>query len=61
MNCPRCSLPLRDVTPDLNMPDVHGLGCAMSTKGEGYEVLKRTQWGYAANPNMGAVLMVGLG
>jgi altronate hydrolase len=24
-------------------------------------VLKRTQWGYAANPNMGAVLMVGLG
>lgn len=28
MNCPRCSLPLRDVTPDLEMPDVHGLGCS---------------------------------
>lgn len=43
------------------IPLVHGLGCAMSTKGEGYEVLKRTQWGYAANPNMGGVVMVGLG
>lgn len=40
---------------------VHGLGCGMDAKGEGYEVLKRTQWGYAANPNMGAVLMIGLG
>ena len=40
---------------------VHGHGCGMDAKGEGYEVLKRTQWGYAANPNMGAVLMVGLG
>ncbi|HSS15198.1 MAG TPA: UxaA family hydrolase, partial [Rhizomicrobium sp.] len=38
-----------------------GHGCGMDSKGEGYEVLKRTQWGYAANPNMGAVLMVGLG
>ena len=27
--------------------------------GEGFEVLKRTQWGYATNPNMGGVLMVG--
>jgi len=43
------------------IPLVHGHGCGMATKGEGYEVLKRTQWGYAANPNMGAVLMVGLG
>jgi len=43
------------------IPLVHGLGCAMSTKGEGYEVLKRTQWGYAANPNMAGVVMVGLG
>ena len=30
-------------------------------KGEGYEVLKRTQWGYATNPNVGGVVMVGLG
>jgi altronate hydrolase len=43
------------------IPLVHGHGCGMDSKGEGYEVLKRTQWGYAANPNMGAVLMVGLG
>jgi len=40
---------------------VHGTGCGMSIKGEGYETLQRTQWGYAANPNIGAVLMVGLG
>jgi altronate hydrolase len=40
---------------------VHGLGCGMDIMGEGYEVLKRTQWGYAANPNMGGVIMVGLG
>ncbi len=43
------------------IPLVHGTGCAMDLKGEGYEVLKRTQWGYAANPNMAGVLMVGLG
>jgi altronate hydrolase len=43
------------------IPLVHGGGCAMDTKGEYYEVLKRTQWGYATNPNMAGVLMVGLG
>ena len=43
------------------IPLVHGGGCALDIKGEGYDVLKRTQWGYATNPNMGAVLMVGLG
>ena len=43
------------------IPLVHGTGCGMASKGEGYEVLKRTQWGYATNPNMGGVLMVGLG
>jgi altronate hydrolase len=43
------------------IPLVHGGGCALDIKGEGYEALKRTQWGYATNPNMGAVLMVGLG
>jgi len=40
---------------------VHGLGCGMDINGEGYEILKRTQWGYASNPNMGGVVMVGLG
>ncbi|WP_428032481.1 UxaA family hydrolase [Ancylobacter sp.] len=43
------------------VPLVHGTGCAMDTEGEGFELLKRTQWGYAANPNMAAVIMVGLG
>ncbi|GGG33151.1 UxaA family hydrolase [Chelatococcus composti] len=43
------------------IPLVHGGGCALDVKGEGYEVLKRTQWGYATNPNMAAVVMVGLG
>jgi len=43
------------------IPLVHGTGCGMDTKGEGYDILKRAQWGYAANPNMAGVLMVGLG
>ncbi|WP_320199696.1 UxaA family hydrolase [Agrobacterium sp. rho-13.3] len=43
------------------IPLVHGTGCALDTKGEGYKILKRTQWGYASNPNIAAVLMVGLG
>ena len=40
---------------------VHGTGCGLAARGEGFDTLMRTQWGYAANPNMGAVLMVGLG
>ena len=40
---------------------VHGTGCGMAAKGEGFEALKRTQWGYAANPNIAGVLLVGLG
>jgi altronate hydrolase len=40
---------------------VHGTGCGMAAKGEGFETLMRTEWGYAANPNVGATLMVGLG
>ena len=43
------------------IPFVHGGGCGLDIKGEGYEVLKRTQWGYASNPNVAGVLMVGLG
>jgi altronate hydrolase len=43
------------------IPLVHGTGCGMASKGEGFETLKRTQWGYAGNPNMGGVIMVGLG
>ncbi|MFC3722413.1 UxaA family hydrolase [Neoaquamicrobium sediminum] len=40
---------------------VHGTGCGLDTHGEAYELLKRTQWGFATNPNIGGVLMVGLG
>ena len=40
---------------------VHGTGCGLAASGEGFDVLKRTQWGYATHPNLGAALMVGLG
>jgi galactarate dehydratase len=39
----------------------HGGGCAMDGRGEGYMNLTRTMAGYARNPNVGAVLMIGLG
>ena len=40
---------------------VHGSGCGMAAYGEGWDLLRRTQWGYATHPNLGATLMVGLG
>ena len=40
---------------------VHGTGCAMNANGVGFEILQRTLWGYARNPNVGGVLMAGLG
>ena len=43
------------------LPLVHATGCGMAGTGEGFETLKRTQWGYAAHPNMGGVVMIGLG
>jgi altronate hydrolase len=43
------------------IPFVHGTGCAMDLQGEGYQIFRRTQWGYTANPNLGAALLVGLG
>ncbi|HXX26275.1 MAG TPA: altronate dehydratase family protein [Pseudolabrys sp.] len=43
------------------VPFVHGTGCGMAAKGEGWDVLERTQWGYATHPNLGGALMVGLG
>ncbi len=39
----------------------HTSGCGMAGEGEGFELLRRTLWGTAANPNFGAVLLVGLG
>jgi len=43
------------------VPFVHGTGCGMAAYGEGFDLLRRTQWGYATHPNLGATLMVGLG
>lgn len=36
-------------------------GCVTDYKGVIFDTLKRTAWGYATNPNMGGVVMVGLG
>ncbi len=43
------------------VPITHTSGCGMAGSGEGYDILRRTLWGTAANPNFGAILMVGLG
>lgn len=43
------------------IPLVHSTGCGIAETGETIDVLKRTTWGYAANPNMGASILVGLG
>jgi len=40
---------------------VHGTGCGMSGSGEGFDNLERVLWGMAGHPNIGAVLMIGLG
>ncbi|MBL0373604.1 altronate dehydratase [Rhizobium sp. KVB221] len=40
---------------------VHGTGCGLDVDGAAYDLLKKTQWGFATNPNVGGVLMVGLG
>lgn len=40
---------------------VHGTGCGMAGSGEGFSALQRVMWGYARNPNVGGVLMAGLG
>ncbi|MPZ12675.1 MAG: altronate dehydratase, partial [Kiloniellaceae bacterium] len=39
----------------------HGTGCGMAGSGEGFEVLQRTLAGYAAHPNFGGFLLIGLG
>ncbi|MDB0061526.1 altronate dehydratase family protein [Octadecabacter sp.] len=43
------------------VPIVHGSGCGMANRGDGYDILLRTLSGYARNPNFGAILLVGLG
>ena len=39
----------------------HGTGCGLAADGEGLAVLRRTLAGYARHPNVGAVVLVGLG
>jgi altronate hydrolase len=36
-------------------------GCIIDYRGVIFDTFKRTAWGYATNPNMGGVMMVGLG
>jgi len=43
------------------VPFTHGTGCGMNSKGEEFDILARTQWGYASHPNFAAVLVIGLG
>jgi len=43
------------------VPITHASGCGMAGSGEGFDILRRTLWGTAANPNFGAILLVGLG
>ncbi|PZO80252.1 MAG: galactonate dehydratase [Mesorhizobium amorphae] len=43
------------------IPLTHGTGCGIDVNGPTYDVLRKTQWGYATNPNVGGVLMLGLG
>jgi len=54
---------LLDAYPNVDgiVPIVHSTGCGMPVKGEGFDLLSRTLWGTAANPNFAAVLLVGLG
>ena len=52
-----------DAFPNVDgvVPVTHTSGCGMAGSGEGFDILRRTLWGTAANPNFGAVLVIGLG
>jgi altronate hydrolase len=54
---------LLDAYPNVDgvVPITHTSGCGMAGSGEGFDLLRRTLWGTAANPNFGAVMLVGLG
>jgi altronate hydrolase len=43
------------------VPITHASGCGMAGAGEGFDLLRRTLWGTAANPNFAAILLIGLG
>ena len=52
---------LLDAFPNVDgvVPITHASGCGMASSGEGFEVLRGTLWGTAANPNFAAVILVG--
>ncbi|MEV0165886.1 UxaA family hydrolase [Nonomuraea fuscirosea] len=52
-----------DATPGVDgvVAITHGSGCGLASDGEGLELLRRTLSGYAAHPNFGALLVLGLG
>lgn len=54
---------LLDNYPEIDgiVPIVHSTGCGMSDKGEGFETIRRVLAGYAAHPNFGGVMLIGLG
>ncbi|WP_120634916.1 UxaA family hydrolase [Ruegeria sp. EL01] len=54
---------LLDEFPNVDgiVPIVHGTGCGMSGKDEGYATLFRTLAGYAQHPNFAGILLIGLG
>ncbi len=54
---------LLDAYPNVDgvVPIVHGTGCGMSGRDEGYDTLFRTLQGYARNPNFAGILLIGLG
>jgi altronate hydrolase len=39
----------------------HGTGCGMASAGDGWDMLRRTLTGYARHPNIGGLVVVGLG
>jgi len=39
----------------------HGTGCGMANSGLGWEILRRTLTGYAKHPNIGGLVVIGLG
>ena len=43
------------------VPIVHGTGCGMSGRDDGYATLFRTLAGFAQHPNFGGILLIGLG
>ncbi|SLN38575.1 UxaA family hydrolase [Ruegeria meonggei] len=54
---------LLDAYPNIDgvVPIVHGTGCGMSAKDDGYATLFRTLAGYAQHPNFAGILLIGLG